>query len=93
MMIGLMPLISFWGGVTEMWEHVSSIKDGAIIAFPHSACYYMKVCDRNGKGGVVRLFRGEYIAVSDLDREGLGTQAKIVADDIDKLYTEDNEEW
>ena len=92
-MIGLMPLISFWGGVTEMWEHVSSLPDGAVIAFPHSAYVYLKVCDRNGKGGVVRLYHGEYIAVSDLEHEGLGTQAKVVAADIDKLYTEDSEEW
>lgn len=76
-----------------MYRHVSFIPDGAVIEFPHSAYVYLKVCDRNGKGGVVRLYHGEYIAVSDLEHEGLGTQAKVVADDLDLYYYNLSHEW
>lgn len=46
--------------------HIGFVRDGAIVHFTHSARDFMKVCDRNGHGGVVDLFSGEYIAVEDL---------------------------
>ena len=70
--------------------HIGSVKDGAIVRFPHSVYEYMKVCDRNGVGGVVRLFNGEYINTRDLEREGLGVMCKVTYENLDKMYYE---EW
>lgn len=50
--------------------HIGSIKDGTIFHFPNSVYDYMKVCDRNGIGGVVNLSTGLYILTSDLEKEG-----------------------
>ena len=50
--------------------HIGFIKEGAILYFPNSAYIYMKVCDRNGVGGVVNLSTGLYISVSELEAEG-----------------------
>lgn len=51
--------------------HVGFIKEGTILHFPNSVYDYMKVCDRNGVGGVVNLSTGLYISTSDLENEGL----------------------
>lgn len=51
--------------------HIGFIKDGTILHFPNSVYDYMKVCDRNGVGGVVNLSTGLYIPTSDLEKEGL----------------------
>ena len=51
--------------------HIGFIKDGTILRFPNSTYVYMKVCDRNGVGGVVNLSTGLYISTSDLEKEGL----------------------
>lgn len=51
--------------------HIGFIKEGTILHFPNSAYDYMKVCDRNGIGGVVNLSTGLYISISDLEKEGL----------------------
>lgn len=51
--------------------HIGSIKDGTIFHFPNSVYDYMKVCDRNGVGGVVKLSTGLYISISNLEKEGL----------------------
>ena len=51
--------------------HIGFIKEGTILHFPNSVCDYMKVCDRNGDGGVVNLSTGLYISTSDLEKEGL----------------------
>lgn len=50
--------------------HIGSIKDGIIFHFPNSVYDYMKVCDRNGIGGVVNLSTGLYILTSDFEKEG-----------------------
>ena len=50
--------------------HVGFIKEGTILHFPNSVYDYMKVCDRNGVGGVVNLSTGLYIPTSDLEKEG-----------------------
>ena len=42
------------------------IPDGTLIRFPNSATLYMKVCGRNGIGGVVNLDNGKYTKTSDL---------------------------
>lgn len=51
--------------------HIGFIKEGTILHFPNSAYDYMKICDRNGVGGVVNLSTGLYISTSDLEKEGL----------------------
>ena len=66
--------------------HIASVNDGAIVHFPHSAYDYMKVCDKNGIGGVVRLRYGEYMNTRDLDKEGLGIMCEVAYDNIDKMY-------
>lgn len=50
--------------------HICSIKDGTIFRFPDSVYDYMKVCGRNGVGGVVNLSTGLYIPTSELEKEG-----------------------
>ena len=51
--------------------HIGSIKDGIIFHFPNSVYDYMKVCGRNGVGGVVNLSTGLYLSTSELEEEGL----------------------
>lgn len=53
-----------------MKVHVGFINEGTILHFPNSAYDYMKVCDRNGIGGVVNLSTGLYISTSNLEKEG-----------------------
>lgn len=69
--------------------HIASVRDGSIVRFPNSAYEYMKVCDSNGIGGVVRLTQGEYINSRDLEREGLGMMCRVVYSDLDAMYTDD----
>lgn len=69
--------------------HIASVNDGAIVHFPHSVYDYMKVCDENGIGGVVRLSCGEYISTRDLNKEGLGMMCEIAYDDLDRMYYPD----
>lgn len=74
--------------------HISSVEDGAIVEFIGSAYYYMKVCDCNGSGGIVKLFTGQYIPVSKLEYElGLNPEkCFIVASNLDELYLREDEE-
>lgn len=71
--------------------HISSVKDGSVIAFQCSIYYWMKVCWRNGSSGVVNLHNGLYIPVCDLIRYGFGEKVTIVANSLDELYREDEE--
>ena len=66
--------------------HIGSVQDGAIVHFPHSAYEYMKVCDKNGIGGVVRLLYGEYINIRDLEAEGLGVMCEVAYDNLNDMY-------
>lgn len=75
-----------------MLVHYASIQDGAIIEFPTSAYYYMKVCDRDGKGGVVRLSTGEFLDRHQLEIDGLGVNCKVVASDIEKFFEDYEDE-
>lgn len=70
----------------ENLVHLGTVSDGSIVEFPHSACYYMKVCDRWGGGGVVEIFTGKYIHASELETEGLGIMCHIAFDDIVDMY-------
>ncbi len=47
-------------------RHLGFAPDGSIIRFPNSARFFMKVCDRNGIGGVVAVDNGMYVKTSDL---------------------------
>ena len=59
--------------------HIGFIKEGTILHFPNSVYDYMKVCDRNGVGGVVNLSTGRYIAIDDLTKEGLPIIGEVVS--------------
>lgn len=72
--------------------HIASVKDGAIVQFPNSIFEYMKVCDRNGTGGVVHLLYGKYISAKDLEAESLGVMCRVAYDNLDELYYSDDEE-
>ena len=76
----------------ENLVHIASVKDGAIVHFPHSVYEYMKVSDKNGISGVVRLHYGEYINTRDLETEGLGVMCEVVYDNLDRMYYSDDEE-
>ena len=54
-----------------MLDHIGGIPNGHIVEFPHSARTFMKVCTREGLGGVVDIVTGELIMTSDLPRYGL----------------------
>ena len=47
--------------------HIGFIKEGTILHFPNSAYDYMKVCSRNGVGGVVNLSTFLFILPSELE--------------------------
>ena len=68
--------------------HISSVEDGAIVEFIGSAYCYMKVCDCDGCGGVVKLCTGQYIPISKLEYElGLSPEkCFIIANDLGELY-------
>lgn len=72
--------------------HYASVKDGAIVQFPFSAYYFLKVCTRRGEGGVVNLWTGELLTKSDLETDGLGVYCKVISDSLDKFVTEGEEE-
>lgn len=71
--------------------HFSSAKDGAVVQFPFSAYYFMKVCTRRGEGGVVNLWTGELLTKTDLETDGLGVYCKVISDSLDKFVREDEE--
>lgn len=61
--------------------YLPSIPDGTLIRFPNSATLYIKVCDRNGAGGVVNLNNGKYTKTSDLHYLGFSPDnVEIVAE-------------
>lgn len=72
--------------------HYASVNDSAVIQFPSSAYYFMKVCTRRGEGGVVNLWTGELLTKTDLETDGLGVYCKVISDSLDKFVTEGEEE-
>lgn len=71
--------------------HFGSVKDGAIIQFPFSTYYFMKVCSRDGIGAVVNLFTGELLNKTHLMQDNLGLYCKVVADNIENFLRENEE--
>lgn len=74
-----------------MIVHFASVKDGSIIQFPFSACYFMKVCSRDGIGAVVNLFTGELLNKTHLMQDNLGLYCKVVANDVEEFLREEEE--
>lgn len=70
--------------------HIGSVPDGAIVSFKNSPYYYMKVCDKNGNGGVVRLHNGGYIPTRDLKDEGVDVMCYVEWGDIDSMYANED---
>ena len=62
--------------------HIDFIKEGTIFHFPNSVYDYMKVCGRNGVGGVVNLSTGLYISTSALEKEGLSPIIDCTTEEI-----------
>ncbi len=72
--------------------HVSAAPDGAILEFPFSICHFMKVCNPyTGIGGVVELLRGVYLTYADLEKCGMGQYCRVVCENLDALYYEDED--
>lgn len=69
--------------------HYAGVRDGAIVEFPNSAYYYMKVCTCRGEGGVVNLHTGELLTKVDLEANYLGVNCHVVADNIEEFLRED----
>ena len=72
--------------------HYASVQDGAVVQFPFSAYYFMKVCTRDGRGAVVNLWTGELLFNEHLEQDNLGHYCKVVADSLDEFVREDEEE-
>lgn len=74
--------------------HYASVKDGAVIQFPFSAYYFMKVCTRDGHGAVVNLCTGELLFNEHLEQDNLGYYCQVVANsfDADEFVREDEED-
>ena len=71
--------------------HYASVKDGAVVQFPFSAYYFMKVCTRDGHGAVVNLWTGELLFARELEADNLGHYCKVVTDSLDEFVREDEE--
>ena len=71
---------------------VNDAPDGAILEFPFSACYFMKVSNPyTGVGGVIELVEGAYYTYADLEKRGVGQYCKVIYKNLDDLYFEDEE--
>ena len=71
--------------------HIASVRDGAIVEFPHSAYAYMKVCGPDGNGAVVRLSGGLLLTYRELEKRDLGVFCRVIANNVDELYREEDE--
>lgn len=63
-----------------MLYHIGQVREKKIVRFVNdeSGRDFMKVCDKNGCGGVVDLTRGAYIPCRDLEDEGLSKYCRII---------------
>ena len=72
-------------------EHYGFAPDGAIIQFPNSARYFMKVTRHyDGTGGVVDIHKGEYIPNCDLAKYELGPRAIVIANSLEEFVTRED---
>lgn len=69
---------------------ISSVKDGSIVRIKNSVYAYMKVCDKNGVGGVVNLMTGLYTPVSALRKDC--KEVTVLAKNLDEFFYKDDEE-
>ena len=72
--------------------HYASVQDGAVVQFPFSAYYFMKVCTRDGHGAVVNLWTGELLFARELEADNLGHYCKVITDSLDEFVREDEKE-
>lgn len=64
------------------------VQDGSIIRFVGMAHqYFMKVCDRNGIGGVVNLRTGLYTPISKIGTDW-GEKVFVVAESVSEFFLE-----
>lgn len=76
-----------------MLDHIGGIPEGHIVEFPHSARTFMKVCTKEGLGGVVDIITGELIMTSDLPKYGLDVWcSEHLGERVDIQY-EAEDEW
>lgn len=78
--------------MTNEMVHYASVQDGAIVQFPFSAYYFMKVCTRDGHGAIVNLLTGELLFARELEADNLGHYCKVIADSfefVDEFVRED----
>lgn len=62
---------------------------GAIVQFPSSARYFMRVAHHDeDKNGVIDIATGEYIPFSELNERRLGMEARIVAMNLEDFVTD-----
>ena len=69
--------------MTNEMIHYASVKDGAIVQFPFSAYYFLKVCTRDGHGAIVNLLTGELLFARELEADNLGQYCKVIADSFE----------
>lgn len=72
----------------EELVHIGTVKDGAIIKLKGNHHICMKVCDKNGKGGIVHLVGGLYTSTQDL----LSPFCIVIAENLDEFYYQKEEE-
>ena len=73
-----------------MTTHIGNVWDGAIVRFPASARFFMKVCHKDsGAYGVVDISNGEYIYSKELDNRGFGMRVTVVAINLEDFVTEE----
>ncbi len=71
----------------ELW-HYHRVKNGAVVQFPTSACYFMKVSTDGGYEAIINLYTGELLFDVELDRKKLGMLCTIVAQSLDDFSRE-----
>lgn len=69
--------------------HYAIVKDGAVVQFPFSAYYFMKVSTRDDHCAIVNLWTGELLFSRHLEQDNLGHYCKVVANSLDEFVRED----
>ena len=72
--------------MTNYNTHPSSVKDGNMIYFKHSAYPYLKVCTDSGHGYVVNLWNGRLLDIVKLEDYGLEPRCYDTGHPIRELY-------